>query len=501
MSLLTQLGLTQSHSITENRVITHPAKLATTACLAALLAACGGGTGADGTDTAGIEGTGSTQGSITGFGSVFVGGVRFSTETAEIFINGNLASEDDLQVGMVVDIDGDITSDTAGIADRVSFDRAVLGPVEAIDIAAGRITVLGQTVLVTDGTLIFDSLGNASSIDQLSINQTVELDGLYNPDGSYMATYISVIRNNYTRGDLVDLEGRISNLRSTSFTIGNQTIDYSIRASVSPSVNSLRNGAYAEVSGRQRSDGSLVIADRITVVELKVGEPGDEVVAEGVVDDLIGNRFVINGQTVDLSFSTRNDNNNETLRNGSNIRLKGSINDSNVLEASSHELVKAPTLRIRSSIDAINPAAQRVTILGISADSTVTTQYLDLSDPNNRRFRFGDLRTGDFVEVRGYRDNSNRTIVSRMERISQISTSADNSVIQGEIDSISAQTNSMRVLGVVVNYSDTTQFEDANGNSISQADFEATSASGQPARVTGPTSNSQIQARSIRQLE
>src|SRR4029077_9831848 len=69
-----------------------------------LLAACGYSA-----DTAGIQGTGSPApaaavGPITGFGSIFVNGVEYTTSNAQILIDGQAGAETQLQTGQVVTI-------------------------------------------------------------------------------------------------------------------------------------------------------------------------------------------------------------------------------------------------------------------------------------------------------------------------------------------------------------------------------------------------------------
>lgn len=94
------------------------------------LAACGGGGGGGGDQLAGVTppggggdigggagigGTGfSSTGTIDGTGSIFVNGVRYDIDDAEIFVNGEPATEADLKLGMVVVVAG-----TDSTAERV----------------------------------------------------------------------------------------------------------------------------------------------------------------------------------------------------------------------------------------------------------------------------------------------------------------------------------------------------------------------------------------------
>ena len=74
----------------------------------AFLVGCGGG-GGDSVPTAAapMAATSYSQGTITGFGSVFVGGVRFDDSTASVEDeDGNSRSRSDLKLGMMVEVDG-----------------------------------------------------------------------------------------------------------------------------------------------------------------------------------------------------------------------------------------------------------------------------------------------------------------------------------------------------------------------------------------------------------
>ena len=84
--------------------------------IALFISACGGG--GDG----GIGGTGGggggtaadvSVGTITAFGSVWVNGVEFKSNTATIKIDDNPHPESDLRVGMVARVDGSISGASA----------------------------------------------------------------------------------------------------------------------------------------------------------------------------------------------------------------------------------------------------------------------------------------------------------------------------------------------------------------------------------------------------
>ena len=133
-----------------------------------------------------------SKGTITGFGSVIVNGVRYDTSSASFDIDGSAGAQSDLSVGDVVTIRGTVNDDgTSPTAASVTFDDAVEGPVEAINTTAGTITVLGQRVLIGADTSFDDSIVPAS-IDGLAVTDIVEVSGLFRADGSIGATRIEL---------------------------------------------------------------------------------------------------------------------------------------------------------------------------------------------------------------------------------------------------------------------------------------------------------------------
>jgi hypothetical protein len=89
------------------------------ALAASMIAACGGGGGSE--PVAGIDRGGVTiaQGPISGFGSVILNGVRYSTSGATITVDDQPGTESDLRVGQVVRVEGTVDAGgTTGTARR-----------------------------------------------------------------------------------------------------------------------------------------------------------------------------------------------------------------------------------------------------------------------------------------------------------------------------------------------------------------------------------------------
>ncbi len=193
-------------------------------CAAALLVACGGGGGdAGSTDTAAVS---YSQGAITGFGSVFVGGVRFDDTSATVTDDDdNASSSTALKLGMMVQVDAGAVdrSASAAIARAIRWGSEVVGPVGAINLTASTVVVLGQTVLVTTST-VFDST-LAGGLSALTAGAVLEVHGILDPaNGRIVATRIEPRAG----ATFYKIRGVIANLDTTAktFTINGQLVSY-----------------------------------------------------------------------------------------------------------------------------------------------------------------------------------------------------------------------------------------------------------------------------------
>src|SRR5260370_6294831 len=117
--------------------------------LAVGLGACSSSTSTPGS-TANVNAARVSIGSITGFGSVHVNGVKFETTSAKITVNGQAAMQTDLKVGDVVAVHGH-HDDSSGqdMADSIEFHDNVQGPVSMIAMTAGPAVVPGPHVIAS----------------------------------------------------------------------------------------------------------------------------------------------------------------------------------------------------------------------------------------------------------------------------------------------------------------------------------------------------------------
>jgi len=164
-----------------------------------IVTSCGGGGG----DVGGAAISGRSAGEIEGFGSIMVNGVEFETESAEVQIEGETASINDLQEGMVVEIEGTFDANgLTGTANTIFMEDNVEGPITSMtETTPGLIItmdVMGQPVVVEAGLTNFDNNDPLFTFASLSVGQVVEVTGFNRADGTVMASFIEKKANDLT---------------------------------------------------------------------------------------------------------------------------------------------------------------------------------------------------------------------------------------------------------------------------------------------------------------
>jgi cytochrome c-type biogenesis protein CcmE len=266
-------------------------------CTILLALSCNGGGGGGGKVAGGgIGGSGViSTGRITAFGSVEVNGNNFDTRNAKIFINGVKAGEgddavlDNLELGMVVTVEGRMKDDGSFIADRVIYSANVVGPVESIsdiDATTKEIVVLGQTVIVNVVTLF-----EGTDFNALTEDDVVAVSGYFDDNQVIRATFlkktgdITSILDFEVTGFVEDLDTDLE-----TFMINGLRIDYSAISNDLPE-GIPADDQFVEVQGELVA-GEL-IAMRIELADELSGEDGDQIEIMGFVTEIISENDII----------------------------------------------------------------------------------------------------------------------------------------------------------------------------------------------------------------
>jgi hypothetical protein len=275
---------------------------------ALVLISCGSSSGG------GIGGSGVTsQGSITGFGSIIVNGTEFDTTNATIIVEGveigvgDLIAQDNLDVGRVVTVYG--TDGKSAVADRVVYNDNVEGPVESINVIdpATRkdIVVLGQTVIVNVVTEIKGT--TFADLEVLALNNdVVEISGFVDDMGVIWATFLEKT-GVFAPGLIVEVKGFVKNLDiiMRTFEINNLTVDYLSADTTGLPGGVPANDLFVEVEGTVDVVGGVMEATEIELEDDLDVEDSDEIEVTGFVTDIVSAfEFTVGNQVVRTDAGT-----------------------------------------------------------------------------------------------------------------------------------------------------------------------------------------------------
>ncbi|GEM_PF-1141721 len=373
--------------------------------LAAAIGACAyTGGGETGTGATGTEIT--TTGVITGFGSIFVGGVEYFTDGATILVDGQALDESQLAVGMVVTLSGTLDADgTTGRAREVAYRKNLLGPVESNSLTpgatSGTLTVLGQTI-ETDPYTVFEGNAQITTLDQLTPGNVVEISGFATATGLLAAR----IELKDSAPETMELRGRIQNLDQANgtFRIGALTIHYQ-GASLE---GTLANGTVIKVSGTLQN--GILNAREIEIEEALPGQPapqpGREVELEGIIV-IEGDTVTLNGQAINLPAHLL-----AQLQNGDRVEIRGRFDAQGQLQVEELEIRprQQETAEVHARIETLDGDTRTLTVLGTRYRVTALTLMDD-----GPRFSLDDLAPGDWVELRVYADGD-AWAIARLQR-------------------------------------------------------------------------------------
>lgn len=364
------------------------------------IASCGGSGG-------GSTGTGTpvaSKGVITGFGSVYINGVKYDTTSSGVIIDDSSVTVDNLKVGMVVKMKGTLNDDgVTGSASSIEYEDSLEGPVA--NLTATGFSVLGQNVAVT-ATTVFEGAANLAA---LANGQIVEVSGLSNPDGSITATRVEVKNSTEFK-----VRGTVSNLGATTFTLTVTptiafTVDYATAAIV-PSAAALVNGAFVKVKAAAAPVGSTITATKVAIKQSGL-EDSSRAELEGMVANFDSGlkTFTINGITVNASGIALA----AGFGNGTRVEVKGPLSNG-VLTAVKISMEKESDRDVQGTVS--DKTATTLTVNGTVVTVTATTMYEDSGSRHDRMFSFASIAINDKLDVKGFTDASGNFTATRIER-------------------------------------------------------------------------------------
>jgi hypothetical protein len=347
--------------------------------LGTVISACGGG----GSQVAGVSsgGTGSfTSGSIIGFGSIIVNGVRYEDVNAQVLdVDGtDRTNSNALKLGMVVAVEGSPTTavqtgfnySAEGTASKVVFVTELQGPVSELNPAAQSFAVLGQPVRWTSTTLFEVNASGATlpsrASSDLANGQYAEVYGLWDAETqTWQATRVEA---STSAPSVYRLSAEVEAIDTTRrlITAGGQRISWA-GLSLDPAVTQ-GSRVRASLNPVPQSDGSWVaqslrLADWRALPSLSESAfEVDEVELEGIVSGVSGTRFWLQGFEVDGSRLQ------PMVSNGQRVEVKGSFSQGVVVatrwELEGDDEREAKGFELHGVVSAFSPSAMQFELRG-----------------------------------------------------------------------------------------------------------------------------------------
>ncbi len=425
-----------------------------------LLSACGGST-----DVAGIQGTGSPSpvsavGPITGFGSIFVGGVEYSTAGAQISIDGQAASETQLSTGQVVTVSGTVNNDgKTGTATQVTLNGDAQGPVVSVDSAAGSFVVLGQTIRITTGTLLDPNIQPAD-ITGVQPGAVVEVSGFADATGAIVASRVDV----KPAASGFQVKGVVQGLDGSGHTlqINGLTVDYS----AAMVTGTLANGSSVLVQGTALTSAGALVATHVEVLPGLGTATNQRANIDGIITTFTSSSdFVVDGQHVTTDANTNMTLHGATLGPNLEVDVQGQFNTSGTLLAQKVEAKPRSASLIAGTVDSVTSPSNTLTVLGVPITVGPAAELEDRSNQHVRMFRITDVKVGDYVQIDGSENPPGTLSVSLLER----ENAASRSMLRGLVLNV-AQPN-FTVLGVTVVTTAQTKFIGTGGSATDGTNF------------------------------
>lgn len=423
-----------------------------------LLAACGGGSG---TDTATPQPASPAAaeperaavrviGTVTGFGSVIIQGVKYDDNAAVVHTEFDPAAK---TLGSLADVK--LGSQVEGLAkdgklSEITLRASLAGPVGSVNVESSTFTVLNQTVrVVSDGPTptVLEGLTDLSAI---SAGEVVEVHGSWDATQRLVATRVErKAPSDIEQGVL--LTGKVAGLDEAgkTFSLNEQKIRFE-GATTLPSGTALANGQWVAVyTARDSASAGTLQAQAVRIMTVDEGSTrnlGGRIAAFKSLAD-----FSIGNTRVDASAAAFE------LGTGADLAANVLVYVEGKIQAG---VLKAEKVRVFKHAADI-PASLRGEISDfISASSfRLRGAVVDASTATFKDGTSADLGNGAFVQVTG----SVRGEVLRAERVEFVSpplppNSAAEVKLRGEVRELDATARTFRFLGVQVQLASDVQY-------------------------------------------
>ena len=402
-------------------------------------------------------------GTIDAFSSIVVDGRTIDTSSAIFWVEGQRASQGDLRQGQSIAV---LTDQTGTAANGVFYRANVKGPATSVNVidatlARAELTVLGQTVR-TNATTTFNNV----DVGNITAGDLYEISGFVDQAGVIEASYVE------RKSSLAEYKvmGTLTNLTATTFTLTGLTVDFQTATLENFDV-AIADGDVVEVRGTPSAFTTPNQLDASEVERLPTLRVGDTtpVEVDGIVDRF-GSSTDFDVQTVPITTdgsTTYQNGDANSVALGVKLVVRGSIQSDGTLLATSVTVQPTNALRAEGHVEAIDPVAGTLTVLGVTFSTRDLLRLEDKSSVGLSPLTLNDLSTGDEVEIRGFLDGT-EVVATRVERDDPI----DRARLRGPVGAEDPSARTVTVLGVTLSgQAGVTQYQDVNDNVITAEQF------------------------------
>jgi hypothetical protein len=294
------------------------------AAATALLVACGGG-GTSGSDSAPAA---QYEGTISGFGSVFVNGVRFDDKRAVIKIDDEVVAVGSLRLGMRVALAGAVAAaGDIGEATSVSVETGARGAVASINTGAGTFRIRHITIQ-TDAQTVFEGTTDLST---LKAGDWVETHGAVDFANRVLNATRVEVKPPEEVGRMV-LFGAATGVTATSFTLGDLSVSYAGAQLIGFDNGVIPEGAIVRVRSSAAPVNNVLTATVVKAVKAPRLLDGTPAAVEGRIQQFVSAAdFLVSGTAVDASNATFVNGVIGDLAEGKRVVVHGTLSNGKVV--------------------------------------------------------------------------------------------------------------------------------------------------------------------------
>ncbi len=429
---------------------------ATCAISTAVLWGCGGGGSSSPSQTTATTPPSATiasvDGTITGFGSVIIDGVRFDDSATKVAIansaDATAATLGDLHTGMRVQ--GELKD---GVLQNLVVNFALVGTVGTVDATAGTLTVFGQTIKTTTTGQLPTVFEGFSALAQLAVGDLVKVSGTVASDGSITATRIERRAKDGT--EVFRVSGAVQSIDATAKTfmlVGNSsvTVNYAA-AKLLPTGAVIENGKLVSVvataAPASSSGKNVLTASVVEVKARKLADSSDTTVGGPISDFTSLASLRIGDVLVDASSATLKEGTLAAdVANGAQAQAHGTIKDGTM---------KADWLRVFKNDTAIKAMlVGQITDYVSLGNFTLRGTVVDASAARFTKGTAADVAAGAWVQVTGQLTTAG---VKATEIAVQTPPANTTQRLAGAITAVDVNAKTFTLLGTTVKWGDTTK--------------------------------------------